>query len=140
MRSSPQHEDPGPGRESSLLQAIGSLLDDLPGLVSDRVHLLALELRRAGLALGQMVALLLLAVIGALTAWFALWVGVVAGLLALDLDWGWAIAIVVVVNLGLAWFAVSRAGSKASLLKLPATMRSLTFDDLNPLDGQDNER
>ena len=140
MRSSPPLGDAGPPAEVSLWQAIGLLIDNLPGIVSDRVHLLALELRRAGLALGQMLALLVFAAIGALTAWFALWVGIVAGLIALDLEWGWAVLIVFVANAGLAWFAVNRATSMAPLLKLPATIRSLTFSDLNPLDGRSDER
>ena len=140
MRPSSPLDDRARRGEVSLLEAIGLLIDDLPGLVSDRVHLLALEVRRAGLALGQMLALLVVAAIGALTAWIALWLGVVAGLLALELEWGWAVAIVFFVNAGLTWFAVSRASSMAPLLRLPATMRSMTFADLNPLDARPDER
>ena len=101
MRPSSPLDDRARRGEVSLLEAIGLLIDDLPGLVSDRVHLLALEVRRAGLALGQMLALLVVAAIGALTAWIALWLGVVAGLVALDLEWGWAVAIVFFFNAGL---------------------------------------
>ena len=49
-------EAPPDGFES-LPQAIGALFADLPGLLTDRVRLLSLELRRASNALGQMVAL-----------------------------------------------------------------------------------
>lgn len=122
-----------------MLQALGLLLDNLPGLVSDRVHLLALELKRAGFALGQMVGLFVVAAICGLTAWFALWGAVAGGLVAAGLAWGWAAFIVVVVNLALGWFAVRRASAMVPLLKLPATMRSLTFTAINPLGDRPDE-
>lgn len=127
---------PRPGdrlAQGSLLRALRELLDDLPGLVSDRVHLLALELKRAGGALGQMVALYALAAIAGFTAWTALWVGVVAGLLRLGLGWGWSVLAVVAFNLLLALFAIRRAGALTRLLKLPATMRSLTMPPIEPV-------
>ena len=52
-----------PDEVESLPKAIGALFADLPGLLTDRVHLLSLELQRASNALGQMVALGLLAAI-----------------------------------------------------------------------------
>lgn len=140
MRGSSPAAATEPRSQQSLLHALGLLLDNVPGLVSDRVHLLALELKRAGVALGQMVALFVLAAICALTAWFALWSAVAAGLVAAGLDWGWAAVLVVVVNLLLAWLALRRASSMTPLLKLPATMRSLTFTEINPLGERSDER
>lgn len=140
MRGSSPTAAAGPRTPQSLLQALGLLLDNLPGLVSDRVHLLALELKRAGVALGQMVGLFVLAAICGLTAWFALWAAMAAGLVAAGLAWGWAAMLVVLVNLGLAWFALRRASSMTPLLKLPATMRSLTFTEMNPLGDRVDEQ
>lgn len=116
---------PVPG-EGSVLQLLQSLWADLPGLVSDRVHLLALELERAGLALAVMVALVIGAAVLVATAWLALWAGIAAALVEAGLAWGWAFLIVLVLNLGGAALALWRAKSLAHLLTLPATMRRLT--------------
>jgi hypothetical protein len=113
----------------SLPQAVGALFADLPGLLTDRVHLLALELRRASGALGQMVALGLLAAILFATAWIALWAGVAAAVLAIGVAWPWAVVLVLFVNLAAAVWAVLRVKALAPLLALPATLRRLTDSD-----------
>ena len=110
----------------SLPQAIGALFADLPGLLTDRVRLLSLELKRASNALGQMVALGLLAAILAATAWIALWVGLAAALLAVGLAWPWVVLLVLFVNLSAAIWAALRVKALAPLLALPATLRRLT--------------
>ena len=109
-----------------LLEQARELLADLPGLLTDRVRLFALELKRAAGALGQMAALGLLAAILAATAWVALWVGFAAGMIALGLAWPWAALIVFAINVvGAAWCGL-RVKALAPLLTLPATLRSLT--------------
>jgi len=113
----------------SLPKAVTALFTDLPGLLTDRVHLLALELRRASGALGQMVALGLLAAILFATAWTTLWVGFAAGCLALGLAWPWIVLLVLFVNLAAAFWAVLRVKALAPLLALPATLRRLTDSD-----------
>jgi hypothetical protein len=113
----------------SLPRAVAALIADLPGLLSDRVHLLALELRRASGALGQMVGLALLAAILFATAWLTLWAGLVAGFVSLGLFWPWAVLIVLVVNLAAAVWALMRVKALAPLLALPATLRRLTDSD-----------
>jgi hypothetical protein len=130
------HDAPPPQHDAaaddgvSLPRALGELLADLPGLLTDRVHLLALELRRASGALGQMVALGLLAAILFATAWIALWAGLAAGFIALGLAWPWAVLIVLAVNLSAAAWAVLRVKALAPLLALPATLRRLTGSDV----------
>jgi uncharacterized membrane protein YqjE len=109
-----------------LLQTLRAVLMDLPGLVSDRVRLLALELQRAGLALAQIVALVVAAAILASTAWLSLWAGIAVGLRQAGLSWGWALGIVIVINLGTAAWALRRARKLARWLALPATLRHLT--------------
>jgi hypothetical protein len=123
---------PGPAPDDevvSLPKAVGALLADLPGLLTDRVHLLALELRRASGALGQMVALGLLAAILIATAWLTFWVGLAAGLLAVGLAWPWIVLLVLFVNLTAAAWALMRVKALAPLLALPATLRRLTDSD-----------
>jgi hypothetical protein len=119
-------ETEAPAGTTSVLQMLQALWLDLPGLVSDRVHLLTLELKRAGGALAVMLGLVIGAAVLASTAWIALWVGIAAALLHWGLAWGWVFLIVLALNLGGAVFALLRARSLAHLLTLPATVRRLT--------------
>jgi hypothetical protein len=118
-----------PEEFESLPKAIGALFADLPGLVSDRVHLLSLELQRATNALGQMVALGLLAAILFATAWTALWVGLAMAFLAVGLAWPWIVLLVLFVNISAAVWALLRVKALAPLLALPATLRRMTDSD-----------
>ena len=118
-----------PDEVVSLPKAVSALFADLPGLLTDRVHLLSLELQRASNALGQMVALGLLAAILFATAWLTLWVGLAAAFLAVGLAWPWIVLLVLFVNLTAAAWAVLRVKALAPLLALPATLRRLTDSD-----------
>jgi hypothetical protein len=133
-----------PGREpiepASLPQLLSQLLHELPGIVSDRVHLLSLELRRASRALAELVALVVGAAVLLITAWLALWGGLAAGAVALGLPWGWALVGVLLINLGAALWAVQRARSLAELLTLPATVRRLTVPPRSPAAADDGPR
>jgi uncharacterized membrane protein YqjE len=111
----------------ALLHTVQGLLEELPGLVSDRVHLLVLELQRAGQSLGSMLVLGLAALVFGATAWVALWVGVAAAMVrAVGLHWVWALAIVLLLNAGAAAIAVVQALRLVRNLTLPATVRHLT--------------
>jgi uncharacterized membrane protein YqjE len=125
----PTPPEGAPDEVLSLPKAVGALFADLPGLLSDRVHLLSLELRRASNALGEMVALGLLAAILIATAWLTLWVGLAAAFLAVGLAWPWIVLLVLFVNLSAAVWAVMRVKALAPLLALPATLRRLTDSD-----------
>ena len=118
-----------PDEVESLPKAIGALFADLPGLLTDRVHLLSLELRRASNALGQMVALGLLAAILFATAWITLWIGLAEAFLAVGLKWPWIVLLVLFVNLSAAVWALLRVKALAPLLALPATLRRLSDSD-----------
>jgi uncharacterized membrane protein YqjE len=113
----------------SLPKAIGALFADLPGILTDRVRLLSLELQRASNALGQMVALGLLAAILVATAWLAFWVGLAAAFLALGVAWPWIVLLVLFINLSAAAWCVMRVKRLAPLLALPATLRRLSDSD-----------
>lgn len=121
--SGPGGADAPPG---PLLDMLQGLWRDLPGLVSDRVQLLALELRRAGVALSRIVMLIVATAILGVTAWVALWGSVVGGLAALGLHWVLALLAVFLVNLAGAAVAVARMRALAAWLQLPATLRHLT--------------
>lgn len=114
-----------PGAES-LFGSLKAVLGELPGLVSDRVHLLALELRRAGQALALMVAFVAAAAVLLCTAWLALWAGLAAAAIQAGVPWGWVMIIVLAINLAAAFYALQRARVLSHLLTLPATMRRLT--------------
>lgn len=112
----------------SLLNAAKGLWRELPGLVSDRVELLSLELQRAGLALLQIVVLVIAAAILGVTAWLLLCGGVAAFLVTqLDTPWWAAVLAVVASNVLLAWWAIGRVRGLLPLLQLPATRRRLMF-------------
>lgn len=116
----------------SLLQMLRSLAADVQGQVSERVHLFALEMKRAGLALAQMVALAVAAALFALTAWLALWIGLAAALIDGGLAWGWVWLIVLALNAGGIAFALLRVKKLTHLLTLPATKRHLTVAQAQP--------
>jgi hypothetical protein len=115
--------------EQPLFSAAAALLRDLPGLLTDRIHLFSLEVRRAMAALAQMVVLGLLAAIFCATAWLALWVGITAALVDAGLSRPWACALVVGVNLFAALWAGLRVRALAPLLAMPATLRRLSDSD-----------
>jgi uncharacterized membrane protein YqjE len=119
-------------RRPSLLSAASAWIGDLPGLIGDRVELLSLELRRAGVTLAQIVALAAVATLLGLTAWFALWGLVIGGLYALGMPWFSALLVVLLVNAGGAAWALLHARRIAPLLGLPATRRNLSFKSVPP--------
>ncbi len=123
--SSDKSGDDSAAPPASLLQSLQAVWRELPGLIGDRVDLLALEMQRAGMALMQIVALVVVAAILSVTAWLALW-GVAVGLLmALGLHWSLALLAVLLVNVGAAWWAVARVRTLVPALRLPATRRHL---------------
>lgn len=111
----------------SMIGMARALVGELPGLVSDRVHLFALELRRSGVALARIVAWAVAAALLLTTAWLALWVGLGVGAIRAGWDWGWVVAGIIVLNVIAAALAVQRARALAPLLTLPATLRHLTL-------------
>lgn len=118
-----RHASPGP----SSAQLIISLLHDIPGMISDRVHLAALELRRARHALLQMVVLAVIAAVLVTTAWLAFCAAIVLALRSMGMLWYGAIVLVLLVNAIGGWLAIRRARALVDHLALPATVRHLTL-------------
>lgn len=124
---------PGPGAGGppaplpSLLQQLLALARELPGLVSDRVELLSLELQRAAQALMQIVALVVAVAILGVTAWLALWAGLVAVLMHAGLPLAAALLLAIGVNGAVIAVALARIRRLLPRLQLPATQRHLMF-------------
>ena len=114
-------------RSQPWVRSLQDLVAVLPGLLSDRLELLALELHRAGRSLVQIMALVLATAILVTTAWFVLCGGLSMALVAQGLSWPLALLAVLLVNLVLAWAAVSRVWGLLANLGLPATRRHLVF-------------
>lgn len=108
-------------------RAFQDLIAAMPGLVSDRLELLALELQRASRGMVQALALVLAAAILGATAWLALCVGAGLAVVELGLQWPMALLLVVLVNVMLAWAALARVRRLLGRLGLPATRRHLVF-------------
>jgi uncharacterized membrane protein YqjE len=120
---------------SPWLHTLGLLWEELPGLVSDRVELLSLELHRAGLALMRIVVLMIAASILGVTAWLALWSAAVMALVAAGLPPALALGCALLVNVAAAAWAVARARRLLPLLRLPATRRHLMIHPQRAVDG-----
>lgn len=121
----PPLPEPAPPGAASLLRQLQDLLQDLPGLVGDRVELLLLELQRAARALVQIVALGVAAAILGVTAWLLLWAGAIRLLMLAGLSMDGALLVALAVN-GLALgVALQRLRRLLPELSLPATRRHL---------------
>lgn len=114
-------------RSPPWFQSLQDVLAALPGLVSDRLELLALELHRSGRGIVQIVVLMLVVAILGASAWLALCVGIAFAWVALGLPWPGALLAVLLVNLMLAWAALARVRFLLSHLGLPVTRRHLVF-------------
>lgn len=114
-------------RSPSWVQSLQDLAAALPGLLSDRLELLALELHRAGRGIVQIVALVLTAAILGLTAWLVLCSGIALALIAWGWSWPAAMVAVLLINLGLVWGVLARVRHLLATVGLPATRRHLSF-------------
>lgn len=125
---SPPPGTPGPApsaEPASLQQQLLALWHELPGLVSDRVELLSLELQRAAHALAQIVALVVGMAILGVTAWLALWAALVGLLVRAGLPLAGALLVAIAVNGLVIVLAAQRVRRLLPRLKLPATRRHL---------------
>src|SRR5690606_3858449 len=96
-------------------------------LLSDRLELFSLELRRAGKSLATMIVLGLAAALLLVTAWAVFWIGFAATLMHFGLAWGWTLLIVLALNIGGAVLALLKARALVGNLTLPATQRHLSL-------------
>lgn len=129
-----------PLQDKPLREQLQSLWRELPGLVSDRVELLSLELQRAVQALAQIVALMVAVAILGVTAWLVLWAGVIRLLTRAGLPLEVALLIAIAVN-GLAiLLALQRVRKLLPRLGLPATQRHLMLAPEPPPREDTDER
>ncbi len=129
---SPAGAASGGGTESDgnlpgLSGLVQQLLGELPGLVSDRVHLLSLELRRAAIALAWLGILVVASGVLLCTAWLAIWAGIGWLLLEAGASPGGVCLLIVAANLLTTAVLASLARRLARHVNLSATMRRLTL-------------
>lgn len=110
---------------ASLTRQLQALLQDLPGLFSDRVELLSLELHRAARALAQIVALIVAVAVLGVTAWLLLCVGAIRLLMMAGLTPEGALLVALLVNALAIGLALQRIKRLRPRLSLPATRRHL---------------
>lgn len=114
-------------RSQTWVRTVQDLMTVVPGLLSDRLELLALELHRAGRDMAKIFALVVATAMLATAAWLALCCGLVLALVTFGVPWPGALLAVLLFNAALAWAAVARARRLLSTLGLPATRRHLAF-------------
>jgi uncharacterized membrane protein YqjE len=124
--SSSPAQDAGARGAESLIDLVRGVLQDLPGLIGDRVELFSLELNRAGIALVKVLALTVVATILGVTAWLAVWSIGVALLMAAGWHWAAANGLAALINLAAAAWAVRRVRKLMKALSLPATRQHLS--------------
>ncbi|MBK8018514.1 MAG: phage holin family protein [Betaproteobacteria bacterium] len=115
------------GASPGLSGLVQQLLGELPGLVSDRVHLLALELRRAAIALAWLGMLVVASGVLLCTAWLAIWAGIGWLLLQAGASPGGVCLLIVAANLLTTALLAGLAKRLARHVNLSATMRRLTL-------------
>ncbi len=109
----------------SLREAVLDLFESLRASLTTRLELVALEGRRAGIALAQMLLVGVLGAILGISAWLvAVW-GIAWGLMELGLAPWLAILIVIAANLIGAWICVLAVKKLAQRLLFPATLKHL---------------
>lgn len=109
----------------SLREAVFDLFESLRASLTTRLELVALEGRRAGIALAQMLLVGVLGAILGISAWLvAVW-GIAWGLMELGLAPWLAILIVIAANLIGAWACVLVVKKLAQRLLFPATLKHL---------------
>lgn len=112
-------------RSPSALRTLQALWHELPGLINDRIELLSLELRRAGVAMAQMVVLAIGAAILAAVGWLLLWAVIVLLLVNAGVAPTLALLVALLVHAAAAWWAVARVRRLLPSLQLAATRRHL---------------
>lgn len=127
QKTGPGSSTDGRAGPRSLLDAVSGIWRELPGLFSDRVELLSLELQRAGQALLQIAMLgMALAVLG-VTAWLILWSLIITGLTLAGLHWLAVFIGALAAQVLLGLWVVHLVKRLLPLLRLSGTRRHLMF-------------
>lgn len=103
--------------------AVRMLWDDARGALADRVRLVLLELRLAGVTLVQLVIYAVIVAVLVVTAWLALVGGLVAGFMSAGVHWAVALGVAIAVNLGVAAWLVFSMLRMVERIGLPASLR-----------------
>ena len=112
-----------PEGAAGVADAARALWEDARGAVVDRVRLVLLELRLAGLTLVQLVIYAVIVAVLVVTAWLALVGGVVAAFMSAGVHWAFALGIAICVNLVVAALLVRSMIRKVDRIGLPVSLR-----------------
>ncbi|WP_416762949.1 hypothetical protein ACNI65_10695 [Roseateles sp. So40a] len=108
------------------------------GMVSGRLLLLSLELRRARHGLVSLVILGVVAAIAGATAWIAFWALIAALAVHFGLSWPWAFAGVLVLNLLVLVWVAAAMKALTPMLALPASRRQFHWLFNDPMDPEES--
>lgn len=117
--------DPTLAHPMGFLEALGSLLSDLRGALTERAKLVALELRLAGMTLLRLVVYAVIVAILVVTAWLGVMGGVVVGFISVGLHWALALGLGILINLAVAAWLVRSMVKMIERVGLPASLRSI---------------
>jgi len=107
-------------------QGLKEIWRELPGLLTDRVDLLALEIKRAGAALVKLAMLVVAATVLIVTVWLLAWATAITAMVGAGLPVAVALALMLAVNAAALWWAWLRAQALLKRVNLSATFRHLT--------------
>ncbi len=100
-----------------------ALWDDLRGALTERVELLTLEVRLAGLTLIQLVIYAVIVAVLVVTAWLGLMSGAVVAFMSWGLHWSMALGLGIAINLVVAAWLVRTMMRMIERVGLPASLR-----------------
>ena len=123
-QAAPQPAQAAP-QEPGLLAQAAALWSELRGLAHDHFQLIALEVRQAGSRFAFMIALAIMAVGLAATAWLGLVAAAVLGLIGLGISPAGALLVAVVANLAGAIACTLLLRRQAREVPFAATLRSM---------------
>jgi Putative Actinobacterial Holin-X, holin superfamily III len=124
------------GPAENFRDVLAALIATIPKLVSDRVTLFVLETQRVGEAVAMIVVLVVSAIVFVMTAWLALWGGVIGALHDAGVAWPWIVLLVTGVNLLAAALAGWRIRALTRRIAWPATVRRLTLSTPRRADAE----
>ncbi|OWQ92193.1 hypothetical protein CDN99_07585 [Roseateles aquatilis] len=128
---------PASPTDAGWLGDLGGMARAARGMLSGRLLLLALELRRARHGLVSLLILTVVAAIAGATAWIALWAGLAALAVQFGLSWPWACAAVLGANLLLLLWVVAAMKALTPMLALPASRRQFHWLFNDPMDPEE---
>lgn len=122
-QQAPEPEEASP--DAPVRTLVQALLAEWGLAVHDRMRLVMLEARQAGVHATQMVLLATMTALMLCGAWTTLMLGIYMGCTANGVHWALALGLVLILHLALACLAWVKAMALSTALTLPATLRMI---------------